>query len=359
MTHSPSLEDLVNALLGDASLAQNLTENDKATIRAMVQALTGDLQGELQTAFRSSTGVTPQHDSTDGLMAELDTFLSELDGIPFMQSTPDPLDQHTDSALVEVLGSHVESAGSVVEVLSTRRVTQHALNALRRVELQLTALTIGVGDLRQALEQNLHPQPLRRCRRSIAALIRRLQFHHSGASLVKPQHIALFTLMICIPLGLKLGVPTLLHQAERAGWFEKLEAQPSSLNKVESIQNGILLVKSSAGATLRVKLAGLELDEHWQTQADGIMAMLLQPARAQVVLGQTQIVQNGITDAIVTLPNGISLQEILLSDGLAKLSLNKFNRLPENLVLKLKQAEANAKRQHKNLWGDPPNASAH
>lgn len=356
MTHSPSIEDLLNALLGEASLAQDLTEADKATIRTMVQALTGDLQGELQTAFHSPS--TSQQGATDGLMAELDTFLSELDGMPLMQSNPEPLDHHTDSALVEVLGSHIESAGSVVEVLSTRGVTQHALNALRRVELQLTALTIGVSDLRQALEQNLHPQLLHRCRRTIAALIRRIQFHqHSGATIVKPQHIALFALMICIPMGLKLGVPTLLHRAEQDGWFERLQSQKSSLNTVESIQNGILQIKTPAGAILRVKLAGLDLDTHWQAQAEGIMAMVLQPVRAQVMLSDAQVAQTGVTEAIVTLPNGTSLQEILLADGLAKVSLNTPNSLPENLMLKLKQAEANAKFQHKNVWGHPRNAS--
>lgn len=358
MTHSPSIEDLLNALLGEASFAQDLTDDDKATIRTMVQALTGDLQGELHTAFQPPNGGTSQNASTvEDLTADLDTVLSELGG---MQSSAQPLDKKSDSALVEVLGSHVESAGNVVEVLSTRTVSQQALSALRRVELQLTALTIGVSDLRQALEQNLRPQPLRRWRRSITALIRRIQFRqHSGTVVVKPQHVALFALMICIPLGLKLGAPTLLHQAERSRWFEQFQPQNSSLNTVESIQNGILLIKTPAGETLRVKLAGLDLDAPWQAQAEGVMAMLLQPAQAKVIIGHRRMAQSGVTASIVFLPNGTSLQEVLLSDGLAKLNVDDLNTLPENLVLKLKQAEAKAKLQHKNVWDDPHHASPH
>ncbi|MBW4440377.1 MAG: hypothetical protein KME10_03905 [Plectolyngbya sp. WJT66-NPBG17] len=361
MTHSPSIEDLLNALLVEASFAQDLTDDDKATIRTMVQAMTGDLQEELHTAFQSPNGGTLQNASTvEGLTAELDSFLSELGDMPLTQATVEPLNKQTDSALVEVLGSHVESAGGVVEVLSTRTVSQQALNALRCVELQLTALTIGVSDLRQALEQNLRPQSRRFWRRSITALLRRIQFRqHSNAAIVKPQHIALFALMICIPLGLKLGVPTLLHQAERARWFEQLRSQNSSFNTVESIQNGILLIKTPAGETLRVKLAGLDLDTQWQAQAEGIMAMLLQPAQTKVMLSHTQMTQNGVTTSIVSLPNGTSLQEILLSDGLAKLNLGDLNPLPEPLVLKLKQAETKAKLQHKNVWGDSHNASPH
>lgn len=362
MTHSPSIEDLINALLGDAAIVKDLTEQDRAMIRTMVQALTGDLQGELHANSQPPNEDTSQTSSNpENLTAELDIFLSELGILPnerSTQATDELLDEQSDSTLVQVLGNHVESASGVVEVLSTRPITQHALNALRRVELQLTALTIGVGDLRQALEQNLRPPSLRRWKRSITTLIRRIRFHqHSGTLTLKPQHVALFALVICVPLGLKLGVPTLLHQAERAGWLEQLQSQNPSLNTVESIQTGILTIKTPAGETLRVKLAALELDTAWQNQAEGVMAMLMQTTQAKVIVSHMQMAQSGITEAIVTLPNGTSLQEILLSDGLAKLNLNNLNTLPENLGFKLKQAEARAKLQRKNVWGDFRNAS--
>jgi hypothetical protein len=360
MTHSPSIEDLLNALLGDAAIAQDLTEADKATLRTMAQTLAGDLQDDLHTVFQASSETTASNASTvEGLSADLDSILSELSFVS-TQASGEPLDKQSDSTLVEVLGDHVESASGVVEVLSTRSVSQQALNALRRVELQLTALTIGVSDLRQALEQNCRTQPLRRWKRSMTALLHRFRFQqHSGTSIIKPKHIALFALMLCVPLGLNLAVPTLLHQADRAGWLEKFYPQNQSLDTVESIQNGILRLKKPTGEVLRVKLAGLVLDAPWQSQAEGVMAMLLRPAQAKVMVSHTQLTQNDITEAIVSLPNGTPLQEVLLSDGLAKLNLNTLNTLPENLVLRLQQAEANAKLQHKNVWGDPRHASPH
>ncbi|MGG6269080.1 hypothetical protein ACQ4M3_32935 [Leptolyngbya sp. AN03gr2] len=364
MTHSPSIEDLLNALLGDAAIAQDLTEADKATLRTMVQTLAGDLQEELHTVFQASNETTASNTSTvEDLSADLDSILSELGVASNARSTQasgELLDKQSDSTLVEVLGDHVESASGVVEVLSTRSVSQQALNALRRVELQLTALTIGVSDLRQALEQNCRPMLLRGWKRSIIALLHRFQFQqHSGTLIVKPKHIALFALMLCVPLGLKLAVPTLLHQADRARWLEKFYPHNQSLDTVESIQNGILWLKKPTGEVLRVKLAGLVLDEPWQSQAEGVMAMLLRPTQAKVMVSHTQLAQNDITEAIVSLPNGTPLQEVLLSDGLAKLNLNTLKTLPENLVLRLQQAEANAKLQHKNVWGDPRHASPH
>ena len=364
MTHSPSIEDLLNALLGDAAITQDLTEADKATFRTMVQALAGDLQEELHTVFQASNDTTASNTSTvEGLSADLGSILSELgvaSSVRSTQASGEPLDKQSDSTLVEVLGDHVESASGVVEVLSTRSVSEQALNALRRVELQLTALTIGVSDLRQALEQNGRPQPLRRWKRTMTALLHRFQFQqHSGHLIIKPKHIVLLAFMLCVPLGLKLGVPTLLHQADQAGWLEKLYPQNQSLDTVESIQDGIFRLKKPSGEILRVKLAGLVLDEPWQSQAEGVMAMLLRPAQAKVMVSHTQLAQNDITEAIVSLPNGTPLQEILLADGLAKLNPSTLKTLPGTLILRLQQAEANAKLQHKNVWGDPRYASPH
>ncbi|MCY6493375.1 hypothetical protein [Leptolyngbya sp. GGD] len=102
--------------------------------------------------------------------------------------------------------------------------------------------------------------------------------------ILQPQHVALFAIVICIPLGLKLGIPTLLHQVERAGWLKQLQSQNPSLSKVESIHNGILLIKTPAGEMLRVKLAGLDLNTPWQNQAEGIMTMLMQTTQPKVIV---------------------------------------------------------------------------
>lgn len=195
MTSSPLIEELLAALLRETT-TQNLTEARKETIRSIVQALAGESEGNLR-----ATAQTPMEVSIG------------------IDETPN---RQPDSALVEVLGSHVETAGVIVEILSMLSVSQNAFHTLRRVELQLTALTIGVSDVRQALEQNSRPRLLYRWRRSLMAMLRRIQFRqHSEQPLLKPQHIALCALMLLIPFGLKLGVPALLHQANCLGWFER------------------------------------------------------------------------------------------------------------------------------------------
>ncbi|MCY6493376.1 hypothetical protein [Leptolyngbya sp. GGD] len=69
MTHSPSIEDLLNVVLGEAAFstkrnsegtAQDLTEADKATLRTMVQTLAGDVQAELHTDPQSPNESTAQ-----------------------------------------------------------------------------------------------------------------------------------------------------------------------------------------------------------------------------------------------------------------------------------------------------------
>lgn len=196
MTSSPLIEELLTALLRETT-TQDLIEARQETIRSIVEALAGESEGNLRTTAQTSMEVS-----------------IGIDEMPNRQP---------DSALVEVLGNHVETAGVIVEILSMLSVSQNAFHALRCVELQLTALTIGVSDLRQALEQNSRPRLLHRWQRSLMALLRRIQFHqYSDKPLMKPRHIALCALMLLLPFGLKLGVPALLHQANRWGWLEKV-----------------------------------------------------------------------------------------------------------------------------------------
>jgi hypothetical protein len=115
-----------------------------------------------------------------------------------------------------------------------------------------------------------------------------------------------------------------MYQVNQWGWLAETQNQ----SRVESIQAGILLVKPSAGETLRVQLLGLTFDKNWRPQAEGAISMLLNSAQAKVNLSHTQSTHDDLIAAIVTLPNGTSLQEILLADGLAKLDLSALKTVP-------------------------------
>lgn len=159
MTEPISMDTLLNTLLGDEVLGKDLSDADKATVKAMVQALSGDIEAELATP--------PFHPETANeaeLTAELDALVAEL----VVHSTEQPseltmndlLQDQSDVNLVDFLGHQIEAANDVVEILCYRPISKQAqvIDELRRVELQLVALSIGVSDLRAAVEQQMTPQ---------------------------------------------------------------------------------------------------------------------------------------------------------------------------------------------------------
>lgn len=159
MTEPLSMDTLLNTLLGDEVLGKDLSDADKATVKAMVQALSGDIQGELD-----SPAPAPQMVDAAELTAELDTLIAEL-GVHSTDQPPDLtmndlLHEQSDVNLVDFLSHQVESANDVVEILCYRPISKQpqVIDELRRVELQLVALSIGVSDLREAVEQRMTPQ---------------------------------------------------------------------------------------------------------------------------------------------------------------------------------------------------------
>jgi hypothetical protein len=159
MTEPISMDTLLNTLLGDEVLGKDLSDDDRATVKAMVQALSGDIGAELATP-------TPNLDTAEmeDLTAELDALVAEL-GVHSTDQPPnltmnDLLHEQSDANLVDFLSHQVESANDVVEILCYRPVSKQpqVIDELRRVELQLVALSIGVSDLREAVEQRMAPQ---------------------------------------------------------------------------------------------------------------------------------------------------------------------------------------------------------
>ncbi len=169
---------------------------------------------------------------------------------------------------------------------------------------------------------------------------------------MKLHQLVLFSLMLGLPLALKLGTPALLAQGERSGVLKIFQPQADrSRVMVESVEGYTLITRTSDNATLKVKLAGLQnLDRHWQNQAASVIAMVLQSSGGTVSLSYMQPLKFGREiRAIATLPNGTSLQQILLTDGLAKFDLSQ--PLPIGLPQAFQAAEADARSQGKNVWG--------
>jgi hypothetical protein len=158
MTQQFPLDTLLNTLLNEAVFGKDLSDDDKTTVKEMVEALTSEMNQ--QTNPSCSEAMTD-----DDAIAQLDLMLSEL-GIDSKAFSPDVtlddlFDQQSNSTLIDALSEHVDSAYTLIEVLSSRPSTRQALNELRRVELHLTAAEIGVADLRQTLEGHRQSQFVR------------------------------------------------------------------------------------------------------------------------------------------------------------------------------------------------------
>jgi Staphylococcal nuclease homologue len=180
---------------------------------------------------------------------------------------------------------------------------------------------------------------------------------------MKSRNAVLFGTLLLLPLGIKVGVPALLIQGEQMGLlqiFTKSQTVSYTVDAIAFKPKLLLTVRTPQNSLLKVRLFGLQIaSERWQSQQAGEIALLLQSSNAQVDLLNVQPVKPGEVAAIVALPNGTSLQEILLTDGLAKLDSAQLVHLPQQTAQRLQQAEVQAKAQRKNVWGENHLRSIH
>ena len=166
---------------------------------------------------------------------------------------------------------------------------------------------------------------------------------------MKLPYFVLCATLLLAPLGLKLGAVPLLHQVEGLDWI-KVSKDPN-LYRVESIERGVIQLQAPDRSAKQVRLAGLTIGDRWRGQADGVLLMVLNAAGARVTL-----IDEG---DLIALPNGTLLQEVLLADGLAQLDTESLPSFPQSIRDRLQKAEATARAQHKNIWGEPHTALAH
>ncbi|MGB3199818.1 MAG: hypothetical protein WBA99_02880 [Nodosilinea sp.] len=164
----------------------------------------------------------------------------------------------------------------------------------------------------------------------------------------------LYGLALCLPLGLKLGVPLLLVQGERLGLFAgRLGVDPSGSDyTVDEVHDFLLTAHRPGQPPVQFRLAGLaESDKRWQGEATGILSMLLEASRNQVkVTLLDSDPAAALPIALMQLPTGTYVQDILLSDGVAELDPAQLGEMSKEVVDLLQQAQAVAQGQHKNIW---------
>jgi len=151
---------------------------------------------------------------------------------------------------------------------------------------------------------------------------------------------------LLLPVGIRWGIPEIAQSAQQFGLLSPQATEATTI----AIYGNIWQLSSPQHGSRTFQLAGLKpIVPVWQTQANSVAMMLIQASQNQVDI---QFLTPDSSLAIVRLPNGTLLQEILLAQGLAELDPSQKD-LPTDVAHALQQAQLTAQQQHKNFWGLP------
>jgi endonuclease YncB( thermonuclease family) len=151
---------------------------------------------------------------------------------------------------------------------------------------------------------------------------------------------------LLLPIAIRWGIPELAQSAQQ---FELLTSQSTEATTI-AIHGNTWQYSSPQHPPRTFHLAGLKpVAPIWQNQANSVAMMLIGASQNQVDI---QFLAPDSPLALVRLPNGTLLQEILLAQGIAEFDPNQKN-LPVDVAHALQQAQLTAQQQHKNLWGLP------
>ena len=163
---------------------------------------------------------------------------------------------------------------------------------------------------------------------------------------MKRFHLAICAIALLFPIALKLSTPLLSRLAAEAEELTSLRSHPRTSYLVASIRGTTLTLQTPDGTHIHVQLAGIKPLEAQVAEASGVTAMLIQ-TNGRVNLAHVQKINPELERAIVQLPNGTSLQHVLLADGLATLDKSQLKDLPQSVAIDLRQAQAIAQAQRK------------
>lgn len=305
----------------------------------------GSLEGGMTTMPNAPVDIAAVEAMVAGLMKELPD-LSGLLGMAGGSSAsglmmaPEAMDE---KMLVDSILQQFEDLRSTLDALKSSPFGQsqeeHLVNAgIHLIDAQVSMSRVGMALIQQIAAEESEPlagQEVTPC-----------PLPKSKVRRIKRWQVLLCGVALGLPVALKLGIPAVLNSP----FAESLMAVSKS-DRVLSIDGTTLKVQHPGDSTPRaVQLAGIApSSSHWQAEAGGVLAALVEAnqGRASVeILGQS----DGKEIALVKLPNGMTLQQVLLEDGVAKLNDSTLGSLPSAEVTVLQEAQASAKAQRKNIW---------
>jgi hypothetical protein len=140
MSEPNPLEGFLDQVLSDPSVKDELSEGDRTAMKTLFGSLFAGVPGASSTAASAT-------DSKQSI--DMNALIQEMgleDGV-----FDDVLDQKSDAALMQCLVEQVDTATRVVNLLGQRSIGRGALPEIGHLELQLTAVGLGIADLQQAL----------------------------------------------------------------------------------------------------------------------------------------------------------------------------------------------------------------
>ena len=305
----------------------------------------GNLEGGVAAIPNAPVDIAAVEATVAGLVKELPD-LSELLGITGggsvsgLMMAPEAMDE---KMLVDSILQQFEDLRNTLDALKSSPFGQsqeeHLVDAeIHLIDAQVSMSRVGMALIQQIAAEGTEPlagQQVTPC-----------PLPKSKVRRIKRWQALLCGVALGLPVALKLGIPAALNSP----FAESLMATSESA-RVLSIDGTTLKIEYPGDGTPRaIQLAGVApSSSHWQAEAGGVIAALIgaNQGRASVeVIGQS----DGKEIALVKLPNGMTLQQVLLEDGVAKLDDSTLGSLPSADVAMLQKAQASAKAQHKNIW---------
>ena len=121
MSQPQPLDSFLNTVFEDPTLTEDLSDEDKTAMQTAFGILFKGIEQQVATAMTESAN----------------------------KSVAVELNEYSDTDLINHLTQQVDAAVCAIEILSNRPIGRKHLDLMRRLELQLTAIMLSVGDLQQ------------------------------------------------------------------------------------------------------------------------------------------------------------------------------------------------------------------
>lgn len=125
MSQPQPLDGFLNTVFGDPTLTEDLSDEDKTAMRTAFGDLFKGIEQQVATAMTESAN----------------------------KSVAVELNEYSDTDLINHLTQQVDATVYAVGILSNRPIGRKHLDLMRRLELQLTAITLSVSDLQPQPQQ--------------------------------------------------------------------------------------------------------------------------------------------------------------------------------------------------------------